>query len=108
VNPELEQALRRILQQKDQIAAVDSQIHSRRTTLEAIAQDQQRLRENMKALKGSAEEKTLLQRYTRELNNQEDKLQDVRAEIARLELQREEKRQQLDASLEAITMDTEI
>src|SRR4051794_4659590 len=40
----------------------------------AIGQDQQRLRENMKALRGSEEEKTLLQRYARQLDAQETRL----------------------------------
>jgi hypothetical protein len=108
VKPELEQALKRILQQKDQIAVIDSQIQGRENARNAIVQDQQRLRENMKALKGSAEEKALLQRYTRELNDQEDKLQAVHSEIAKLEVQRAEKRQQLNSSVEELTMDTEI
>jgi hypothetical protein len=108
VKPELEQALKRILQQKDQIAVTDSQIQGRENARNAIVQDQQRLRENMKALKGSAEEKALLQRYTRELNDQEDKLQAVQSEIAKLELQRAEQRQQLNATVEELTMDTEI
>ena len=38
-----------------------------------ISDDQQRVRENMKALKGSAEEKALIERYVRELNEQEDR-----------------------------------
>ena len=50
--------------------------------LKASSQDQQRLRENMKALRGSAEEKQLLQRYTRQLDDQENKLDALRREIA--------------------------
>ena len=36
----------------------------------------------MKALRGSAEEKQLLQRYTRQLDDQENKLEALRREIA--------------------------
>ena len=36
-----------------------------------------RLRENMKALRGSPEEKQLLQRYTRQLDQQEDQLAEL-------------------------------
>src|SRR5215471_5122757 len=69
---------------------------------------EQALRENMKALKGSTEEKALLQRYTRELNEQEDKLQSVRAESSRLELRRAESRQQLDRMLQDLSLDEAI
>jgi hypothetical protein len=41
---------------------------------QSIAADQERVRENMRALRGSSEEKQLLQRYTRQLNQQEDRL----------------------------------
>ena len=40
--------------------------------MKSIDKDQGRLRENMKALKGSPEEKALLQRYTKQLDSQED------------------------------------
>ncbi len=59
----------------------------------------------MKALKGSAEEKALLQRYTRELNDQEDKLQAVRTEMASLEQRRSQSREQLDKMMQELTLD---
>lgn len=108
IKPEVEQALRKIIEQKSQIAGLDHEIQNRQGEVNNINQDQQRLRENMKALKGSAEEKALLQRYTHELNDQEDKLQTVRSEMAKLELQRGEKRQQLDRMLQEITLDSSI
>ena len=108
IKPEVEQALRKIIEQKSAIAGLDHEIQNRQGEVNNINQDQQRLRENMKALKGSAEEKALLQRYTHELNDQEDKLQTVRSEMAKLELQRGEKRQQLDRMLQEITLDTSI
>ena len=46
-----------------------------------IAQDQQRVRENMKALRGSAEEKQLLQRYTHQLGEQETRLDALKQEV---------------------------
>jgi len=67
VTPAMEQAFRQVLDQKNGIAALDAQIQARRQELDAIGGDQARLRENMKALKGSAEEKALTERYTREL-----------------------------------------
>lgn len=108
INPDVEQALRKIIEQKTEIAGLDHEIQNRRGEVNTINQDQQRLRENMKALKGSAEEKALLQRYTHELNDQEDKLQAVHAEIARLELERVAKRQQLDRMLQEVTLDAGI
>ena len=70
-----------------------------------INEDQARLRENMKALKGSAEEKALLQRYTKELNDQEDKLQAARSDVATLEQQRAKAQEKLDTMLQEMTLD---
>ncbi len=60
VTPALQQAFRRVLDQKNVISRIQSQIESRQHELNAINKDQARIRENMKALKGSAEEKALL------------------------------------------------
>jgi hypothetical protein len=108
IKPELEQALRRIIEQKNKIAAVDQQIQAKQTLITSVNQDQQRLRENMKALKGSAEEKALLQRYTHELNAQEDKLQAARAEIDGLAVKKAEGKAQLDKLLQDLTLDQTI
>jgi hypothetical protein len=52
--------------------------------MESIDKDQSRLRENMKALKGSPEEKVLLQRYTKQLDSQEDRLAALGKEVTGL------------------------
>jgi hypothetical protein len=108
LKPELEQALQKIVAKKNEIAGFERELQTRQTLVSTINQDQGRLRENMKALKGSAEEKALLQRYTRELNDQEDKLQSVRGEMAKLEAERNQGRQQLDKLLQDLTFDEAI
>lgn len=105
VKPELMESLHKIVQQKNQIAGLDAQIQALQSQINAINQDQTRLRENMKALKGSPEEKALLERYTRELNQQEDKLQAVRAEIDDLTAKRTTAKQQLDQMMQDMTFD---
>jgi hypothetical protein len=108
IKPETLQALQKIIQQKNEIVGLEREIATRKAQISSIDQDQQRLRENMKALKGSAEEKALLQRYTRELNDQEDKLQVVRGEIASREQQRDKSREQLDKMMQDLTLDEKI
>jgi hypothetical protein len=105
IKPATLQALQKIIQQKNEIAGLEREIQTRKAQISSIDQDQQRLRENMKALKGSPEEKALLQRYTKELNDQEDKLQAVRAEIAAREQQRDKNREQLDKMMQELTLD---
>ncbi len=105
ISPEIEQALRKLVAQKTRIAAFDTQISARRQQVQNIFDDQQRVRENMKALKGSAEEKSLVQRYTRQLNDQEDRVQSLRQELTGLEKERSDAKSELDRMVQDLTLD---
>ena len=78
INPQIEKALRGIVAQKKVVADFDAMIKMQQKSIDQIFTDQGRLRENMKALKGSAEEKTLLQRYTKQLDEEETQLDTLR------------------------------
>jgi hypothetical protein len=108
ITPEVEAALRPILSQRKELAGYDSQISSQKTKLTSIFDDQKRLRENLSALKGNAAERSLIQRYTGELNRQEDELATLRRGLSDLEGKREEARNKLDAMLERLTLDTKL
>lgn len=105
INGAVEQALRAILTKKSQVAGIERQMASRQAESNRIAQDQQRIRENMKALKGSAEEKALVQRYTRRLDEQESRLDALTREFASLTEQRQEAQAELDKLVEALSLD---
>ncbi|MGC1449085.1 MAG: DUF4139 domain-containing protein [Candidatus Sulfotelmatobacter sp.] len=105
INPDLEKALRRIVAEKNDIAAIEAVITGRRAQVSSISDDQQRVRENMKALKGSAEEKALVERYVRELNEQEDHVQALRREIADLQHKRDAAQSTLNGMIEALQME---
>lgn len=70
----LETALGPVIAKKTQLSSLERQLQSLQADRGTIVEDQQRLRENMKALRGSAEEKQLLQRYTRQLDERETRL----------------------------------
>jgi hypothetical protein len=105
IKPPEEAALRKVIDKKGEIAGVDLEIKTRQAEMESIDRDQVRLRENMKALKGSAEEKTLLQRYTGQLDVQEDRLAELQKEIKEQGLKRAALQSQLDAMVEELALD---
>jgi hypothetical protein len=105
LTPQLEQAMREILAQKSAIAKIDADLKSKESAITDIVQDQNRLRENMKSLKGTPEEKSLNQRYTSELNDQETQLATLRREHATLQASRKQAQQDLDSSIEQMTID---
>ncbi|MBZ5689061.1 MAG: DUF4139 domain-containing protein [Acidobacteriia bacterium] len=105
INPEVENALRSIVTKKNAIVVLDAVIAGRRAQVTNISDDQQRVRENMKALKGSAEEKALIERYVRELNEQEDRVQVLRKEIAEMQQKRDAAQSVLTTMIENLQME---
>jgi hypothetical protein len=105
LTPAMQEAFRRVLEQKNKVDSLGTQIKTRQHEVETITKDQARLRENMKALKGSAEEKALLQRYARQLDSQEDRLNTLAKEITDLQEKQNQARAQLDQIVQQITVD---
>ena len=105
INADVEKALRKIALQKNDITVLDAVITGRRAQVSSISEDQQRVRENMKALKGSSEEKALVERYVRELNEQEDRVQALRREITEMQQKRDAAQSALNGMIEALQME---
>lgn len=105
MTPEMQAAFRRVLDQKNQIYFTQSDIQSREHEVDSINKDQARIRENMKALKGSAEEKALVTRYTKQLDSQEDRLTKLNTEIADLRTKQTAEQQKLDDIVQQVTLD---
>ena len=94
-----------MLDQKTHISSLDAEIKARNNEVQTITKDQERVRENMKALKGSAEEKALVQRYTRQLDSQEDRLNGLHQQISDIQSKRDQAAQQLEKTVQAIALD---
>ncbi len=105
ITPAMQDAFRRVLDQKNKVDSLGMQIKTRQHEVETITKDQARVRENMKALKGSAEEKALLQRYAHQLDSQEDRLNTLAKEITDLQEKQNQARAQLDQIVQQITLD---
>ena len=108
LTPEIDSALRQIIAQKDAISKLNADLRSKQADVDRIFQDQERMRENMKALKGTPEEKALAQRYTGELNDQEMRLATLRTEISNLETAQKQAQQDLDPMIEKLTFDANL
>jgi len=105
VTPALQQVFDRILAEKRRVSDLDQQTRERRQEADRISADQSRIRENMKALKGSAEERALVQRYTGELNKQEDRLMALRTELEDLQQKRNGAGAELERTVMAINIE---
>jgi hypothetical protein len=101
----MQQAFDRILKQKEKVDEISSQVTERKQESDQIATDQNRIRENMKALKGSSEEKNLLQRYVGQLDTQESRLATLRKESSDLAMQQNQASAELDRMIMEVNLD---
>jgi len=104
----LEAALRKVLAQKKVVADLEAESSAREEESQKIFDDQQRLRENIKALKGSPEEKALLQRYTKQLDAQETRLESLRKESAEIEAKKGIAQGELERMIQELVFDVRL
>ena len=97
-------ALQPVFEAKRKVADLDAQIAARNGEMARITQDQERLRENLKALKGTAEERDLTRRYTGELNAQEDRLAALQGEVKGLQVERSAAAAALATAVETVSL----
>jgi hypothetical protein len=100
----LEAALRQVLTRKAEVARLTGEMNRRQGEVDQIGRDQERVRENMRSLKGSSEEKQLLQRYVKQLDEQETRLETLRREIAGLTAERTKAQADLTSFIEAMAL----
>jgi hypothetical protein len=104
LSPALEAALREVMTRKAAIGRLSDQINLREEEIERIGTDQQRVRENMRSLKGSSEERQLIQRYVKQLDEQETRIEAIRREVTSLTAERAKAQTALEAFIEGIAL----
>ncbi|HYN06425.1 MAG TPA: carboxypeptidase regulatory-like domain-containing protein [Vicinamibacterales bacterium] len=105
ITPAIEAALKEVLKRKAEIARLAAEMGTRQAEIDQIARDQDRVRENMRTLKGSSEERQLLQRYVKQLDDQENRLAVLRKELQDLTAQRQKAQDDLNRYIEGLGAD---
>jgi hypothetical protein len=88
---------------KAAVAALSADVNARAAEMKRISDDQQRVRENMKALKGSSEEQQLVKRYATQLAQQEDRVEALRKESESLERRWRDAQAELGRQIDALS-----
>ena len=104
----LMQQLEPVFAAKRTLTDLDTQIKAKQTEIATITEDQKRLRENMSALKGSAEERALTTRYTNELNQQEDRLATLHKDLDTLNQQHQTATEDLSNKIQSLNVDANL
>ncbi len=105
ITSDVAQALQKITAQKAIVSKLEDEMENRQKDIDRIVDDQGRLRENMKALRGSAEEKALLQRYTKQLDEQETQLEGLRKKIEDTEARRDKANEELQEMISGLQIE---
>ncbi len=88
LTPQMKQSLEGVAELKAQITEVSGQLAEKQSEITTITRDQERMRENLRALGKTEEEKQLLQRYVGKISQGEDRLEQLRREEKRLQEER--------------------
>jgi hypothetical protein len=102
---QMRQALEGIVEMKVQISALNRQLAEKRLEITSITRDQERMRDNLKAMGKSDEEKQLVQRYVGKISQGEDQLERLRVEEKKLIEEKDSKQNQLDDRIRKLVME---
>jgi hypothetical protein len=105
LTPEMKQSLEGVTELKAQVAATSREISEKQGEINTITRDQERMRENLRALGKTDEEKQLVQRYVAKIAQGEDQLERLRQEEKKLQEQRNNLQRQLDERVKKLAMD---
>jgi hypothetical protein len=105
LTPEMKQSLEDVTELKAQVAATSREISNKQGEITAITRDQERMRENLRALGKTEEEKQLVQRYVAKIAQGEDQLEKLRQEEKKLQDERNNLQRQLDERVKKLAMD---
>jgi hypothetical protein len=101
-------ALETIIGLKDKVAATSVRLQVMDKEAAEIAHDQERLRENIKALTSTAEAKQLIARHVSKANEQETRLEQLEAERRTTIAERARLQSELDLAIRNLSLDRKL
>jgi len=102
---EVERAMAPVFAKSAELDEIESEAEKLSAEASGIESDQERVRENMSALKGSSTERRLLERYTRQLDEQETRLDALKQALAALTERHSRAERELNELIAALTLD---
>ncbi len=105
---EVRRALQPVVDARTRLAEAERQLRDLTVQVTTIGSDQERIRQNIQALGTIRQERSLIERYTRELNAQEDRLEQLQANIQKATLERDQRRAALSELMQKLTFEVTI
>lgn len=108
LDAETEKILQNIVTKKNEISTISKQIETLASEQTQIFSDQDRIRSNVARLGQTPDEAALRQRYIKQLNEQENRLETIKAERQNLEASKTNAQKQLDDLIQNMSLDKKI
>jgi hypothetical protein len=102
---ELRRFLQPVIEARTRLADAERRSQELAAQVTSVGSDQERMRENIKALGTSRQERALKERYTRELGAQEDRLQALQKGVDAANTERDQRRSELSALMQKLTFE---
>jgi Carboxypeptidase regulatory-like domain len=102
---QMKQAMEAIVNTKSKINLLGNALSERQAEINTLVKDQERMRENLRALGKSEEEKQLMQRYVSRISQGEDQLDHLRQEEKKLLAEKNSMQQQLDDQIRKLAIE---
>lgn len=100
ISDEAREQLEAIAKRVESISKIDEEIVKRQAEEAEITEGQERVRENLKSLGNSTEEKKLRSRYVKNLDSEEERIEELQREVAELRRKKEEEEEELNRMVE--------
>jgi hypothetical protein len=105
IDPPTRAALETLIDLKARVATADARLAAITQEMEQIGEDQARLRENIKALTGTAEAKQLIARYVAKADEQETRLEQLNKDRQAQTIERARLQSELDNAIRNLAID---
>lgn len=100
--------LREVVDEQRELIRLQVRINEREREIREVFDDQERLRKNLQSLGNTSDEKSLRERYVREMTAAEDRLAQFRGEVKEWKASQTARREQLDARLYALQFEGDV
>lgn len=108
ISPDLKMIFEKIVELNSKINDIKTKIGTKERRCSDIFNDQQRLRENLKVLKDTPQERKLSEEYVSKLSLQEKELEELKKEIQKLQDEREGYYKELDKIIKNVSLERDI
>jgi hypothetical protein len=108
IDRQMGDALREVVALRERVAALTQDEQRLTAERDQVFKDQERIRSNIESLKSGASQRELAERFVAKLNEQEDRLEAIGAELERLMKERQAAQEELNRRIQALRYTAEL